>query len=213
MMQLEVRALTSTISVAVAQAAKEAMAAHQASFPSTATPTPSAAVEQVVQNDVISYTPDATEQAPLPEAIEAGDQPSHPFCSIALNLGCGRTLKSKRKFGLMNILTLGHYYLSHSLTPCSFHGFQWGCCKQPQLTLECYHTPKKVPNISQWLIAFNPFVSIYSEKCSQDAPKLIKYCEVARYLTNKSGDCIFYVKQFLYLRQSSPELCPCDQIH
>jgi len=128
-LQLEERALTITISVAVAQAVKEAMAAHQASFPSTATPTPSAAVEQVVQNEVISYTPGAMEQAPLPAVIGAGDQPSHPFCSIALNLGCGRTLKSKRKFGLMHILTLGHCYLLHPLIPCSFHGFQWGYCK------------------------------------------------------------------------------------
>jgi len=75
-----------------------------------------------------------------------------------------------------------------------------GTVNQPQLTLECYHTPKKGPNISQWLTAFNPFVSIYSEKCFQDAPKLIKYCEVARDLANKSGDWIFYVEQFLYLR-------------
>lgn len=48
-MQLDVQALTSTISAAVAQAIKDAMAAHQASVPSTAMPTPSAAVEQVVQ--------------------------------------------------------------------------------------------------------------------------------------------------------------------
>ena len=56
-MQLDVRALTSTISVAVAQAVKDAMAAHQATVPSkvTPTPTPSAAVEQVVQNEVLSY--------------------------------------------------------------------------------------------------------------------------------------------------------------
>ena len=46
------RSLTSAISVAVAQAVKDAMAAHQASFPNMATPTPSAAVEQIVQNDV-----------------------------------------------------------------------------------------------------------------------------------------------------------------
>lgn len=48
-MQLNVQALTSTISAAVAQAIKAAMAVHQASVPSTAMPTPSAAVEQVVQ--------------------------------------------------------------------------------------------------------------------------------------------------------------------
>ena len=79
-----------------------------------------------------------------------------------------------------------------------------GAVNQPQLTLEPSHTPKKVTNISQWLTAFNTFVSIYSEKCSQDAPKLMKYCEVVRHLANKSGDWIFYDEQFRYLRQSSP---------
>ena len=88
-----------------------------------------------------------------------------------------------------------------------------GAVNQPQLTLEPFHTPKKVTNISQWLTAFNTFVSIYSVKCSQDAPKLMKYCEVVRDLANKSGDWIFYDEQFRYLRQSSHELYPLDQIH
>ncbi|CAH3182012.1 unnamed protein product [Porites evermanni] len=51
-MQLDVRALTSTISVAVAQAVKDAMTAHQATVPSTTptltpTLTPSATVERL----------------------------------------------------------------------------------------------------------------------------------------------------------------------
>ena len=77
-MQLDVRALTSTISLAVAQAVKDAMAAHQATVSSTVTPTPSAAVEQVVQNEVLSYTTGTTEQVPLPALLGVGDQPSHP---------------------------------------------------------------------------------------------------------------------------------------
>ena len=88
-----------------------------------------------------------------------------------------------------------------------------GAVNQPQLTLEPFHTPKKVTNISQRLTAFNTFVSIYSVKCSQDAPKLMKYCEVVRDVANKSGDWIFYNEQFRYLRQLSPELYPWDQIH
>ena len=64
-MQLDVQALTSTISAAVAQAVKDAMAKHQASVPSTAMPTPSAAVELVVQIEVLSYTTGTIDQAPL----------------------------------------------------------------------------------------------------------------------------------------------------
>ena len=84
-----------------------------------------------------------------------------------------------------------------------------GAVNQPQLTLEPSHTPKKVNNISQWLTTFNTFVSIYSEKCSQDALKLMKYCKVVRDFANKSRDWIFCDEQFRYLRQSSP----WDQIH
>ena len=84
-MQLNVQALTSTISAAVAQAIKAAMAVHQASVPSTAMPTPSAAVEQVVQ--VLSYTPGTIDQAPLTAVIGAYNQPSQPFYSIAVNFG------------------------------------------------------------------------------------------------------------------------------
>ena len=84
-----------------------------------------------------------------------------------------------------------------------------GAVHQPQLTLEPSHTPKKVNNISQWFTAFNTFVSIYSEKCSQDALKLMKYGKVVRDFANKSGDWIFFDEKFRYLRQSSP----WDQIH
>ena len=95
--KLDMRSLTSAISVAVAQAVKDAMAAHQASVPNMATPTLSAAVEQVVQNDVLSYTQGKIEQALLPVVIGAGDQPSHPFSSIAINLGSRVSTKIKPK--------------------------------------------------------------------------------------------------------------------
>ena len=41
----------------------------------------------------------------------------------------------------------------------------------------------------------------------------MKYCEVVRDLANKSENWIFYDEQFRYLRQSSPDLYPWDQIH
>ena len=216
-MQLDVRALTSTISVAVAQAVKDAMAAHQATVSSTVmpTPTPSAAVEQVVQNEVLSYTTGTIEQAPLPELLGVSDQPSHPFSSIAVNLGSRVSAKIKAKIWANEYIDFGA--LLSVAPPREKFALSMvssgGAVNQPQLTLEPYHTPKKVTNISQWLTAFNTFVSIYSVKCSQDAPKLMKYCEVVRDLANKSGDWIFYDEQFRYLRQSSPEFYPWDQIH
>ena len=41
----------------------------------------------------------------------------------------------------------------------------------------------------------------------------MKYCEVVRDLENKFGDWIFYDEQVRYLRQSPPDLYPCDQIY
>ncbi|CAH3178880.1 unnamed protein product, partial [Porites evermanni] len=182
------------------------MAAHQATVPSTVTPTPSpsAAVEQVVQNEVLSYTTGTTEQAPLPALL-----------GLAVNLGSRVTAKIKAKIWANEYIDFGALL---SVAPprekfALSMVFSGGAVNQPQLTLEPYQTPKKVTNISQWLTAFNTFVSIYSVKCSQDAPKLMKYCEVVRDLANKSGDWIFYDEQFRYLRQSSPELYPWDQIH
>ena len=177
-MQLDVRALTSTISVAVAQAVKDAMAAHQATVSSTVmpTPTPSAAVEQVVQNEVLSYTTGTIEQAPLPELLGVSDQPSHPFSSIAVNLGSRVSAKIKAKIWANEYIDFGA--LLSVAPPREKFALSMvssgGAVNQPQLTLEPYHTPKKVTNISQWLTAFNTFVSIYSVKCSQDAPKLMK---------------------------------------
>ena len=49
--------------------------------------TPSAAVEQVVQIEVLSYTPGTIDQAPLTAVIRAYNQPSQPFYSIAVNFG------------------------------------------------------------------------------------------------------------------------------
>ena len=84
---------------------------------------------------------------------------------------------------------------------------------KPELTFEPSNSPKKVTNIQQWITAFNIFASVYAERGSGDAPKLLKYCEVVRDLSQKSADWLFYDEQFRYLRQSAPQSYPWDQIH
>ena len=139
-MQLDVRALTSTISLAVAQAVKDAMAAHQATVSSTVTPTPSAAVEQVVQNEVLSYTTGTTEQALLPALLGVGDQPSHPFSSIAVNLGSRVSAKIKAKIWANEYIDFGA--LLSVAPPREKFALSMvssgGAVNQPQLTLEPY---------------------------------------------------------------------------
>ena len=72
---------------------------------------------------------------------------------------------------------------------------------------------KKVQTITQWVTAFNTFVAIYVERVPQDAPKLMKYCEVVRDIAFKSGEWPLYDEQFRFLRQSAPEQHPWNQIH
>ena len=40
----------------------------------------------------------------------------------------------------------------------------------------------------------------------------MKYCEVVRDMAAKAGDWVWYDEQFRYLRQSSPDMYPWDQI-
>ena len=88
-----------------------------------------------------------------------------------------------------------------------------GSSTQPRLTLEPYHTPKKVSNIQQWVSAFNIFVSVYTERYQSETPQLMTYCEVVCAIALSHGDWLWYDKQFHYLRQSPPDKYPWDQTH
>jgi hypothetical protein len=83
----------------------------------------------------------------------------------------------------------------------------------PQLTLESCNQPKNVTTIDQWVTAFHTYVSIYSEKFSNQTSRLMKYCETVRDLVQKPGNWQYYDEQFRYLRQSAPDRYPWDQIH
>ena len=219
-MRVNVQALTSTIATAVSQAVKEALAAQlPGSVPpqtnqhhsSTATPD----VEGLDNEEVATLTSRDGTPGPLLHSSpwDSGDQPRQVFTSIGITLGARVSAKLKAKIWANEYVDFGallsvapprdKFTLSMSST---FSG-------QTHLTLEPCHTTKKVTTIQQWLTAFNIFVSIYSERAAGDAPKLMKYCEVVRDLSTKSGDWLFYDEQFRYLRQSAPESYPWDQIH
>jgi len=88
-----------------------------------------------------------------------------------------------------------------------------GASSQPQLTLEHCHTSRRITNISRWVSAFTIFVSVYSEKVANEDAQWMKYCEVVRNLASNGGDWHWCDGQFRYLRQSSPDQYPWDQIH
>ena len=217
MVQLNLEALNSTIAAAVSAAVKDAMATqHQASVPGSAT-TPLGQVEHLVNEEISNLTQPAGTQAADPpfSTLSVGDEPRQLFTSIGVDLGARVSSKTKAKiwandyidFGVLLSVAPPRERYALSMTSSG------GVSGQPHLTLEPYHTPKKVTTIQQWITAFNIFVTIYSEKAAGDAPKLMKYCEVVRDLSHKSADWLFYDEQFRYLRQSAPHRYPWDQIH
>ena len=61
-------------------------------------------------------------------------------------------------------------------------------------------------NIQQWITAFNIFASVYAERASGDAPKLLKYCEVVCDLSQKSDNISrFQVESFKELAPEADE--------
>lgn len=217
MVQLNLQALTSTITAAVSAAVKDAMATqHQASVPASTT-TALGQVDHLVNEEISNLIqPTGTQGADPPlSPLSVGDEPRQLFTSIGADLGARVSSKTKAKiwaheyidFGvLLSVAPPRERYALSMTSPGGVSG-------QPHLTLEPYHTPKKVTTIQQWITAFNIFVTIYSEKAADDAPKLMKYCEVVRDLSHKSAAWLFYDEQFRYLRQSAPHRYPWDQIH
>ena len=55
-------------------------------------------------------------------------------------------------------------------------------------------------SISQWVTAFNAFVTIYVERAPQEAPKLRKCCKNVCDIAFKSGEWLFHDEQFRFLR-------------
>ena len=165
------------ISVVVSQAFKQAL--EQVS--STTVPSPreeTREVETVVK-----------EAASIPEGTQARilstplSRPADkPFASIAVALGSRVSAKVKNKVwgneyvdfeALLSISPNNDKY-SLSLKPST------SASNQTQLTLEPVQPSKKIHSFNQWLSAFNTFVAIYSERFLNEAPKLMKYCEIIR---------------------------------
>lgn len=220
LMHLNVEALATTISVAVTEAVNAALTTHRSGnnvgVPSVSTPVvhPN---DRAVEDEVTALTgisaEGTLESSRTFSASEA--RPHALFSSIAISLGTRVSAKIKAKiwqneyvdFGALLASGPPNERLSLSLTQGT------SSPSQPLLTLEPVQSSKKVQSISQWVTAFNTFVAIYVERAPQDAPKLMKYCEVVRDIAFKSGEWLFYDEQFRFLRQSAPENHPWDQIH
>ena len=212
MMMVDVQALTTTISVAVSQAVKQAFEqAPQAQVQNTQGH--AREVEAVVEEEISTLARGtATSITSTSPHMPSSKQ---PFASIAVALGSTVSSKLKSKiwaneyinFGALISISPNSDKYSLSFNPAT------SSSNQPQLNLEPYQPTKKINSFSQWLSAFNTFAAVYSERFPNEAPKLMKYCEIIRDISAKPGDWSFYDEQFRYIRQSAPDQYPWDAIH
>lgn len=212
MMQCNVQGLTSAIAAAVSKVVKEAMTSQQQSDHNS---TANSQVDQIVDGATASITQGMPGPNLQISSVSGEERPQQIFTSIGINLGARVSAKLKAKIWAHEYVDFGalltvappreRFALSMSSTV--------GNSGKPELTFEQCNSSKKVTNIQQWVTAFNIFASVYAERASGDVPKLLKYCEVVRDLSQKSADWLFYDEQFRYLRQSAPLSYPWDQIH
>ena len=206
LMHLNVEALATTISVAVTEAVNAALATPRSSnavrIPSVSSTPIVYPNDRAVEDEVIAITWVSAEGTLKSSRTFSAseDRPHALFTSIAISLGSRVSAKIKAKiwqneyvdFGALLASGPPNEKLSLSLTRGN------SIPSQPLLTLEPIQSSKKVQTISQWVTAFNTFVAIYVERAPQDAPKLIKYCEVVRNIAFKSGEWLFYDEQFRF---------------
>ena len=227
---VDVDAITATISAVITQAVKTAFSPEKlASLLDNNSPTPvvtqapTGLFEQAVDEDVNVITnPQSGIGAvdPIFDLVNTGTYDQRPqvqFTSVSVPLASRVSSKIKAKIWAKKYINFGSLLsdspqqegkYSLSMTPSVA-----GSSSQPQLTLEPCHVSKKIANISQWVSAFNIFVSVYAERFNNYTPQLMKYCEVVRDLAAKGGDWHWYDEQFRYVRQSAPEQYPWDRIH
>ena len=199
--------------MAVTEAVNAALANRRSSTNDELTPAPSSSIvhpnDQAVEDEVTALT---GVSGTLESCTMSGteDGPRQLFTSIAISLGSRVSAKIKAKIwqnkyvDLRALLGVGPptEKFALSLSPGNT------ISSQNRLHLEPVQSSKKVQTITQWVTAFNIFVAIYVERVPQDAPKLMKYCEVVRDIAFKSGEWLLYDVQFRFLRQSAPEQHP-----
>ena len=213
MMMVDVQALTTTISVAVSQAVKQAF--EQASQAQIQNAQGHAREVEAVVEEEISTLARGT-AASITSASPHMPSSMQPFASIAIPLGSTVSSKLKSKiwaneyinFGALISISPSSDKYSLSFNPATISS------NQPQLTLEPYQpTKKSTALVSGYQPLINAFAAVYSERFPNEAPKLMKYCEIIREISAKPGDWSFYDEQFRYIRQSAPDHYPWDAIY
>ena len=221
MVNVNLEALTATLSAAVQQAVRAAL-------PPASTPVGSSQMESIVaqvpgvpenlvSRAVESEVSALTNAGQIPLDTEgSGPRPTTEFRSVAISLTARVNSKTKAKIWAQEYIDLGSLLSiapSNNSYSLSLKSTNDNSSATPKLCLEPNDKPRRILHINQWLTAFNIFVSVYTERFNQAAPELMKYCETIRDISAKGGDWRYYDEQFRFLRQSDPNLFPWDHIH
>ena len=221
MVNVNLEALTASLSAAVQQAVRSALTTASTSGGSPqrkdivaqVPDVPENLVSQVVETEVS----DLTNAGQIPLNTEGtGPRPTTEFRSVAISLAARVNSKTKAKIWAQQYIDLGSLLSiapSNNSYSLSLKSTNRNSSATPKLCLEPNDKPRRIFNINQWLTAFNIFVSVYTERFNQAAPKLMKYCETVRDISAKGGDWRYYDEQFRFLRESDPNLFPWDHIH
>jgi len=216
---VDMAALTATLTTAVTSAVQAAM--KTPNLPTDEPPASEGAstamtVEEAVSEQLALLTSqDKGTHEPSSSGSSSLDYSEKlVFSSIALELGGNVTDKVKARVWANEFVDFS-LLLSVSPSPdrYSLSVNTSSLSSGAHLTLEPCKTSKKVTTINQWISAFHTFVAIYVVRFPNEAPKLMKYCEIVRDIAAKSGDWLFYDEQFRLLRQTAPNKYPWDAVH
>ena len=162
MINLNFEALTASISAAVQQAVQTALVATSTSG-ATPTEAPETLVSQAIESEVSAITTSAGQV--ITNTGSPGPRPATEFRSVAISLAARVSSKIKAKIWAQEYIDLGSLTISPSNHSYSFSlkTNSDDSSPTPKLCLEPNDKPRRIYNISQWLTAFNTFVTGYSE--------------------------------------------------
>lgn len=178
---VNLEALTAMLSAAVQQAVRSALTAASTSGGSPQMGDIVAQVpgmqETLVSRVVETEVSSLTNAGQIPFNMEGtGPHPTTEFHSMAISLAARVNSKTKAKIWAQEYMDLGSllsiapntnsYSLSLKLTNNNSSATS-KLCLEPNDKSRC------IFNINQWLTTFNIFVSVYTERFNQVAPKLI----------------------------------------
>ena len=135
--------------------------------------------------------------------------PTQPFYSASLPLDARVPDKIKEKIWREEFVDFGVLLSNPDPTARYERNVRPSPAGHPaSLVLEPTAKSKQIRNLSDWLRAFQIFVSIYAQRYSHEAPALMKYCQIVQ-----DHNWPYYDENFRFLRQTQASQVPWATVH